>query len=167
MTRNRVDVSNFLIIGYGNPLRGDDGVGQVVARVISQWHLPKVKVLAIHQLTPELADDLAQAEITYFIDACVDTMLEHPRVTEIYSNHSPVNVSHFSSPQDLLVLTKELYNCEPRAYLIELPAESFELSERLSAKAQEGVREVLEYFRKSLGNSQSVNQITMPEKLLQ
>jgi hydrogenase maturation protease len=156
-----------LMIGYGNSLRGDDGVGQVVARALSQWHLPNVKTLALHQLAPELADDLAQVGVVYFIDACMDTTLEQPRVTEIQSNDSTVNVSHFSSPQHLLALTKQLYSCEPRVYLVEMPAESFELSEGLSAKAQKGVREVLECFRKSLSDSQAVNQITTPEKLLQ
>lgn len=159
-------MSNILIIGYGNPLRGDDAVGQVVARVIAEWHLPNVKVLSLQQLTPELADDLAKIDTVYFIDACMDATLEHPRVTEIHSSHPPVNVSHFSSPQDLLVLTKRLYGREPRAYLVELPGESFELSEGLSAKAQKGVGEVLEYLREALSDGRAVNQITMPEKLL-
>jgi hydrogenase maturation protease len=159
-------MSNILVIGYGNPLRGDDAVGQVVARALSDWQLPNVIVLALHQLAPELADDLARVDIVYFIDACIDESLERPRVTEIESSHSSINVSHFSSPKNLLALTKQLYNCEPRAYTIEMPAESIELSEGLSAKAQKGVKEVLGYLRKALNNNQAVNQITMPEKLL-
>jgi hydrogenase maturation protease len=162
-----VDMSNFLVLGYGNPLRGDDTVGRVVARAIANWHLHNVKVLTLHQLAPELADDIARVDIVYFIDACMDITLEHPQVTEIQSSLSTVTVSHFSSPRDLLVLTKQLYNAEPRAYLIEMPAESFELSEGLSVKAEEGVREGLEYLRKALSNNQAVNQTTMPEKFLQ
>lgn len=160
-------MSNSLIIGYGNPLRGDDSVGQIVARALSQWHIPNVKILTLHQLAPELADDLAKIDTVYFIDACMDVTLEHPRVTEIYSNHSPINVSHFSSPLDLLVLTKQLYDCEPQAYLIEIPAESFELSEDISAKAQKGVREVLEYLREALNVTETNQQTFVSEKLLQ
>jgi hydrogenase maturation protease len=160
-------MSNLLVIGYGNPLRGDDAVGQVVARVLSDWYLPNVKVLSLHQLAPELADDLAEVGTVYFIDACMDRTLEHPRVAEIQSGNSTVNVSHFSSPQDLLVLAKQLYDCEPRAYLIEIPAESFEINEGLSAKARKGVKEVLEYLRGVLANNQVVKQITMPEKFPQ
>jgi hydrogenase maturation protease len=160
-------MSNILVIGYGNPLRGDDAVGQVVARALSDWHLPNVKVLTLHQLSPELAEDLAKNDSVYFIDACMDKTLKHPRVTEIQSKHSKVNVSHFSLPQDLLALTKQLYDAEPRAYLIELPAESFELSEGLSGKAQKGVREVLEYLRQVLNITKTANLITVSEKLLQ
>jgi hydrogenase maturation protease len=162
-----MDISNFLVVGYGNTLRSDDAVGQVVARTLLDCHFSNVKVLALHQLAPELTDDLAKVDIIYFIDACMDASLEHPRVTEIQLSHSTVNVSHFSSPQELLALTKQLYNCEPRAYLIEMPAESFELNERLSAKAQKGVGEVLEYLREVLNKKEVVNQITMPEKFPQ
>lgn len=160
-------MSNILIIGYGNSLRGDDSVGQVVASSVEQWYLPNVKVLSLHQLAPELADDLAQAETIYFIDASSDVTLEHPRVKEIQSNHASVNVSHFSSPENLLALTRQLYGCEPRVYLIEIPAESFELSEGLSAKAQKGVREVLEYLRDTLNAMQVTNQVVLSEKLRQ
>jgi hydrogenase maturation protease len=149
-----MNMSNILVIGYGNPLRGDDAVGQVVARALVSWHLPNVKVLSLHQLAPELAEDLAKVDIVYFVDACMDITLEHPRVTEIQMSHSTVNVSHFSSPRDLLALTKQLYDCEPRAYIIEMPAESFELSEGLSAKARKGVKEVLEYLRVALNQTQ-------------
>jgi hydrogenase maturation protease len=158
---------SILLIGYGNPLRGDDAVGRVVARAVEQWYLPNVNVLILHQLAPELAEDLAKVDSVYFIDACVDITLEHPRVKEIESNYSPVKVSHFSSPQDLLALTKQLYGCMPRAYLIEIPAEAFELDERLSAKAQLGVSEVLEFLHVALKVPQIANQHSVSEKLLQ
>jgi hydrogenase maturation protease len=34
-----------LVVGIGNPLRGDDGAGCIVARKIGAMHLPGVKVL--------------------------------------------------------------------------------------------------------------------------
>jgi hydrogenase maturation protease len=157
---------NVLVIGYGNPLRGDDGVGQVVARAILEWQVPNVKVLTLHQLTPELADDLAQIDTVYFVDACMDTTLEHPRVREISSNYTARSASHYSSPRDLITVAKRLYGCTARAYTIEVPAESFELSEGLSVKAQKGVREVLEYLREAVNGTENIKQISVSEKLL-
>jgi hydrogenase maturation protease len=159
-------MSNVLVIGYGNPLRGDDAAGQVVARAVEQWHVPNVNVLVLHQLAPELAEDLARVTTVFFIDASSDVMLEYPRVTEIQLKPSPISVSHFSSPQDLLELAKQLYGCIPRAYQIEVPAKEFELNEGLSAKAQLGVSEVLEYLREALNATQIANQVTVSEKLL-
>ena len=68
---------NFLVIGYGNTLRSDDGAGQRVAEKIGQWELPGVGALAVHQLTPELAENIAQADAVIFVDA-VATNSENP-----------------------------------------------------------------------------------------
>lgn len=45
----------ILIVGYGNPIRGDDGVGQAVITEVEQWNLTNVRSLSLHQLTPEVA----------------------------------------------------------------------------------------------------------------
>ena len=61
---------NALIVGYGNPLRGDDGVGQAVARAFAgEAAIDGVDALACHQLTPELAERFAAAARVVLIDA--------------------------------------------------------------------------------------------------
>jgi hypothetical protein len=59
----------LLVIGYGNELRGDDGVGPAAARAVAAWNEPGVQGIATHQLTPELADAIAGAEEVVFVDA--------------------------------------------------------------------------------------------------
>lgn len=139
----------ILLIGYGNSLRGDDAVGPVVAGFVEAWNLANVKVIARQQLTPELADDLVQADIAYFIDASADMTLKQPLVQDV-DMLPESTVSHFSSPKTLLTLTRQLYGREPRAYIISVPAQSFDLREGLSAKARCGVEEMLEYLREIL-----------------
>ena len=51
-----------LVIGYGNPWRGDDGIGPAVAGLIEDLNLPNVRVLAVHQGP---AADPAQVEEVY------------------------------------------------------------------------------------------------------
>jgi hydrogenase maturation protease len=46
--------TDLLVIGYGNELRSDDGVGPRVARAVAEWRLPGVEAIAVHQLTLEL-----------------------------------------------------------------------------------------------------------------
>ena len=65
-----------LIIGYGNPLRGDDGVGPRAAELLADRGgvtpplLPDgVQVLVCHQLTIELAPQIAEADRLILIDA--------------------------------------------------------------------------------------------------
>ena len=39
----------LLVIGYGNELRGDDGVGPWVARSVADWQVAGVEAVAVHQ----------------------------------------------------------------------------------------------------------------------
>ncbi|MFM7313194.1 MAG: hypothetical protein ACKO0M_08520 [Cyanobium sp.] len=65
-----IEAPQALVIGIGNRLRGDDGVGFWLAERAEGLQLP-VKVKAVHQLTPELVDDLAGAARVLFIDAWI------------------------------------------------------------------------------------------------
>jgi hydrogenase maturation protease len=57
-----------LVIGIGNSLRGDDGIGWWLARRAERW-LSSTQVMEVQQLTPDLAADLAAAAGVLFIDA--------------------------------------------------------------------------------------------------
>jgi hydrogenase maturation protease len=130
------------VIGYGNSLRGDDGAGPLVARAVRQWGLADVRTLAVHQLTPELADDLTCAERALFVDA----RLEGPgRGLEVRRVHGGAGtaVGHISDPQGLLALVQALYDHHPQAWLLTLPAERSDFGEGLSPIAQHGVQAAL------------------------
>src|SRR2546430_16358142 len=55
----------LLIIGFGNPLRGDDDLGPRVARELRMRGLP---ALDAHQLTPELAEAVSRVELAVLTD---------------------------------------------------------------------------------------------------
>jgi hydrogenase maturation protease len=62
--------AGVLVVGYGNSLRGDDGVGwHAAGRLAADPRLAGARVLARHQLTPELAVDVAQASLVVLVDA--------------------------------------------------------------------------------------------------
>ena len=65
------EVPGTLIIGCGNPMRGDDAIGCHAARVLEQhfWNDPDVEVIAAQQLTPEMVDDILQRDFVLFLDA--------------------------------------------------------------------------------------------------
>ena len=67
---------NLLVIGYGNTLRRDDGVGPGVAEAVAALGLPGVQTLACALLTPELAEPVARAGMVVFVDAAVDAPRE-------------------------------------------------------------------------------------------
>ncbi|MBD2690954.1 hydrogenase maturation protease [Anabaena catenula] len=127
---------NVIAIGYGNELRSDDGIGQRVAQAL---HLSKVKSIAVHQLTPELAETLANADLAIFIDACLASENSQVQVETISPESFNIIAGHTADPRSLLALTLALYNRCPQAWWIKVPGVNFELGYSLSPIAETGV----------------------------
>ncbi|GAB4330461.1 MAG: hydrogenase maturation protease [Leptolyngbyaceae cyanobacterium] len=136
---------NYLVIGYGNSLRGDDGAGQRVAEQVEDWHLDNVRSLALHQLTPEVAADIAEAGTVIFVDATLPT--EEPitqvQLVPIQAQDTPTHWAHFQDPRSLLTLTQRVYGTVPPSWWILIPAIDFEFGEQFSAITQQGIRDAL------------------------
>lgn len=136
-----------LVIGYGNPLRGDDGVGQDVALAVTRWQLAHVSTLCVHQLMPELAATLVRYDQAFFVDATLDTNLS---LQPIKPSHDTRIAGHSCDPRMLLVLAQMLYGYAPRAWWLTIPAAQFVLGAPLSSLAEHGIDQALELLRSRL-----------------
>ena len=136
---------NYLIIGYGNTLRSDDGAGQIVANHMATWNLPNVRSLAVHQLTPELAEDIANADIVIFVDVVVSSKQNSEKIEIIIleDDDKYLNFGHTENPRSLLYLSKIIYNKIPKAYWILIPAINFEFGEKISDITKKGIKQSL------------------------
>lgn len=134
-------MTNVVAIGYGNDLRSDDGIGQTVA---NRLQLPNVKSLAVHQLTPELAEILASADLAIFIDACLANESSEVQVRSLCPEFCGIITGHIADPRSLLALTQVLYGYCPIAWWVLVPGENFAIGDRLSATAQQGIAIALE-----------------------
>lgn len=139
-----IETPATVVIGYGNPLRGDDAVGRKAAAVVESWQLPHVRVLSVQQLTPELAELLAVAEMAVFVDAGPATENEAVSVTRIWPAHSSSSLGHVSDPTGLLALAQVIYGRCPPAWCILVPATSFEFGAGLSSAAERGLATALQ-----------------------
>ena len=143
---------NFLVIGYGNSLRSDDGAGQKIAEQIAEWQLPKVRSLARHQLTPELAADIAQADLVIFIDAVV-TNPENPvsvQIQALQAIDELNSLGHSGDPRSLLAITQKVYGKVIPAYWILIPAVNFDFGEEFSSVTQKGIHIALNQIQELL-----------------
>jgi hydrogenase maturation protease len=138
---------NSLVIGYGNSLRGDDGIGVQVAQIVADWHLPKVRSLSLHQLTPELAAELAQVDLAIFVDAYQGADLDVVKIHPLKPSSSIHLKSHFSDPGASLSLTQALFGKCPQAWWVIVPGISFELSDHLSPLAKQGIKQASQQIR--------------------
>jgi hydrogenase maturation protease len=106
------------VIGFGNPLRQDDGMGWRAAELVEAG-IPEgsADISICHQLTPEFAVKLAGAPLVIFLDAAVDQAPGEVTERPVEPGGELVS-SHSLSPGQLLSLVQLLYRSAPPAVLI-------------------------------------------------
>ena len=129
-----------LILACGNTLREDDGVGPFLAHWAEEhWRdNPSVRVLCDHQWTPEMVEEVAQAESVIFVDCATDSAPGEVRAMPVEPavENSKIGTHHLEAGQ-LLALSRQLYGAMPRAsLLLTVGAGSLELREGLSDAVQ-------------------------------
>lgn len=129
--------TTFLVIGYGNELRSDDGVGAKVAATVEKWKSPLVNAIVCHQLTPELAEPISAAQSVVFVDATVNGEISVD-LRRIEAAASPQTMAHAADPGALLCLAKSLFGRCPPAYMVTIPIENVAFGEELSPLADVG-----------------------------
>jgi hydrogenase maturation protease len=110
-----------LILACGNTLREDDGLGPWLAQWAEERFCGErtVRVVIRHQWTPELADEIAQADSVIFVDCAADVGAGAVQVKPIEPGDqaSGLTTHHLGAAQ-LLSLSKELYGSVPRSSLL-------------------------------------------------
>jgi hydrogenase maturation protease len=146
-------MAKVLIVGYGNPLRSDDGLGWQAVRELSRsLESPDVEFLTCHQITPELADKVAAVGTVIFIDATRIGESDPAKpgeliVSEVAPFPGSFAFSHELTPATLLDLGRRLYGSCPRAYTVSLRGESFAFGETLSPSVAKALPQLLQKVR--------------------
>lgn len=117
-----------LVVGIGNELRTDDGVGARIVRDLPDR--PGVETAVVHQLTPDLVETLGRAGRVLFVDA-------HARDTRLAL--SPLSgtavgggIGHALAPQALIAWTAATCGRAPEGWLLSVPARSFAVGDALT-----------------------------------
>jgi hydrogenase maturation protease len=145
------ELPTSLVIGYGNTLRGDDGLGPRAAEAVAAWRQPGVRTFAVQQLTPELAETLTGVELVIFIDAFPNTKGKEVKLQRLEPIPPAITLGHASDPHYLLGLARALYGWSPPAWWVLVPGARFELGEGLSSLAARGLQEALQKISILLG----------------
>ena len=136
------EASAILVIGYGNTLRSDDGVGPRVAEAVAALNLPGVRAVVCPQLTPELAEPLSQARMVIFVDAAVDRPRE-VRLRSLTPAATSQTMAHAADPSTILALARDLFGRAPEAWWLTIPAADLGFGEGLSLLARRGFQTAL------------------------
>jgi hydrogenase maturation protease len=143
-----------LILACGNTLREDDGVGPFLAQWAEEhWRDdPRVRVLCDHQWTPEMVEEVAQAESVIFIDCSTDCEAGLVRTMPVQpaGENSKIGTHHLDAGQ-LLALSMQFCGAMPRSsLLLTVGAASLELREGFSEVVETALPEACRILQESV-----------------
>lgn len=139
-----------VVIGYGNPQRGDDAIGQALVSRLKALNMPTVEAYSVIRLTPELSGKLAAADFAIFVDACKldDTTPVRIRRLDACGSEPAGSaipaLGHSCDPGSLLALTYSVYGHCPEAWWVEVSANDFTVEHTLSKLAERGIAQALQ-----------------------
>ena len=125
-----------LIIGIGNPLRSDDGLGWAVAEQLSRDCDMGCDIQTVYQLTPELAQWMAAVNLVVMVDAS-----HEGKPGELHIRPLPLPLSvqpsalgtHYTTPEELAALTLAVYGRCPPVVVVTMTGANFSVGEQLSS----------------------------------
>lgn len=136
------ELRRILVVGYGNPLRMDDGAGTAAAERIRALGIPGVEVRTAHQLVPEMAEDFALYDAVVLVDAAVDGLpvsffkVKHLRKGGTLSHHCDASL--------IASLLAGLYRSKTPVYACTIRGESFHLGEDMTLPVKLRICEAVE-----------------------
>ncbi len=130
-----------LVIGYGNTLRSDDGLGPYVVKSLTEKLEntgKNVRILSLHQLDISLSSTVSKSHIVIFVDARADDTSELVTVEKIKPAAIPLtpdSISHTINIPTLLRASIDLFGAAPQCYIVMPKGYDFSFGERISEKA--------------------------------
>lgn len=135
---------DLLVIGIGNPLRGDDGIGWFVAESLA--NRSDVDALPAHQLMPELARTISKYSTIIFVDACFGCDDIEIEIASIESDSAAMLHSHSMSPHDVLQMSFLLFGSRPKAWIIHIPVTNCDQGHGMSDRSLSMANHALEWI---------------------
>jgi hydrogenase maturation protease len=143
--------AGVLVVGYGNPLRRDDGVGPaVVERLLADPRLAGADLRAEHQLNPELAPDVSAASLVVLVDAgaglapgCVAVRWLGVPAGSGAASGGP-SFTHSLGPEALAGLAQAVWQRTPPIAVVEVGVASLGMGEGLTPEVAAAVPRVVE-----------------------
>ncbi len=141
-----------LVIGFGNPLRGDDGIGWNAADALARSiRDDRIRIMPCIQLTLDLAESIARAESVIFIDAAIDLAAGQLRMERLAPEaHGEESGTHHFDPRTLLMCAQVLYGRAPEALMITMGGASFDCRDEMSSAVRERFSLLLARIREEI-----------------
>ncbi|WP_295882276.1 hydrogenase maturation protease [uncultured Thiohalocapsa sp.] len=139
-----------LVIGVGNPARGDDAIGPLLLQRLRDQLAGdpcagEVALLDAYQLQPEHALDLRGRRETIIVDAAAAGTAPFTH-TRVVPEPTPTITTHSLSPAALAGMHQRLFGSAPALTVLAVRGERFELGAPLSAHATRHLAAALDWL---------------------
>jgi len=139
----------ILVLGYGNPGRGDDGLGPALAESVESLDLAGVTVDAAYQLNIEDAAAVADHDLVVFVDAEVKGN-EPFSIRRVTPAADITFTSHLVSAESILAISQDSFGKVPECWLIGIRGYEFDLYEVISEKAERNLAAALSFITRKI-----------------
>ncbi|WP_422378069.1 hydrogenase maturation protease [Roseibium sp.] len=151
----------MLLIGYGNPGRGDDGLGPAFSESMASRSLTGLDVDTDYQLVAEHALAISGHDLVIFADAEIGGAKAYS-FREISPGAPEVLGSHSLVPETVLALCETLYGARPKAYVLGISGYEYgDVKEGLSKKASANLADAEVFFLGWL-KQQAASKLVLP-----
>ncbi len=143
-------MAKTLVIGYGNPLRGDDSFGHRAVEKLKQEVIDnEVQFIDCQQLMPEMAEQVSKADLVLFVDADMDGVSGTIHSRRIIASQKPAadSLAHHLDPCALLGLAQTLYHRAPEAILMTVTGECFGYGSQLSTEVAKALPGIVQHMK--------------------
>ena len=140
-------LERILVEGYGNTLRGDDGLGPFIVMGLQNEAAVcgvDAQTIVLPQLDITLASEMNDTSLVIFVDARDDTDKEPVKVQQVFPTVMPLSLRHTSHSlgiPDLLRMALDWFGSWPACYAVMPKGYDFSLSENLSPNALQTARQ--------------------------
>lgn len=126
--------NKIAVIGVGNTLRSDDGIGAYICSKIDEFNFPFVTSIIVQQLQVELIEELIHYDSVIIADASV-TGNDVDLNSLSFNETQPTSSSHHMNANMINSLLQKIHGKTITINLCSVRGENFELGESLSSSA--------------------------------
>lgn len=141
----------ILIYGYGNPGRGDDGLGPAFIDRVEAWRkrekINHIVTDSNYQLNIEEALTIRDYDKVIFVDASTEK-IDDFELVPVRPSEKVSFTMHAMHPSFVLDLSRKLFGRSPGVFLMKIKGYEFQLSEGLSDRARSNLLKAFSYLKK-------------------
>ena len=142
-----MNAATTLLIGYGNPGRGDDGLGPALIERLEAKPIAGLSLDADYQLAVEHAWDLSQYSMAIFADASINGA--EPYYYQPLEADAPISFStHSVSPGAVLQMARDMFGATTEVFVLGIRGYEFDqIAEGLTERAEQNLVAAEQFIR--------------------